>query len=159
MFPRPLAPQRKRLSEQYPVVSVTGPRQSGKTTLTRMVFPDFRYVTLEDIEERDFATKDPKGFLARFGGGIILDEGQRAPDLFSSIQTRVDAARHPGQFILTGSQQFLMLSKVGQTLAGRTALLRLLPLSLSELRGSRPVDPGRTPVLKHQPPPAVSLAQ
>src|SRR4030067_826804 len=93
MFPRTLAPKLKRLSEQYPVVSVTGPRQSGKTTLTRMVFPDFRYVTLEDIEERDFATKDPKGFLARFGGGVILDEVQRAPDLFSSIQTRVDAER------------------------------------------------------------------
>jgi predicted AAA+ superfamily ATPase len=122
-----------------------------------MVFPDFRYVTLEDIEERDFATKDPKGFLARFGGGVILDEVQRAPDLFSSIQTRVDAERHPGQFILTGSQQFLMLSKVGQTLAGRTALLRLLPLSLSELRGSRPVDPGRYPVLKAERPPAFSL--
>jgi len=157
MFPRTLAPKLKRLSEQYPVVSVTGPRQSGKTTLTRMVFPDFRYVTLEDIEERDFATKDPKGFLARFGGGVILDEVQRAPDLFSSIQTRVDAERHPGQFILTGSQQFLMLSKVGQTLAGRTALLRLLPLSLSELRGSRPVDPGRYPVLKAERPPAFSL--
>lgn len=157
MFNRTLAPKLRRLSEQYPVVSVTGPRQSGKTTLARLVFPEFRYVTLEDLEERDFATRDPRGFLARHKEGVILDEVQRAPHLFSYIQTIVDLDGRPGRFILTGSQQFLMLSKVGQTLAGRTALLHLLPLSLSELRGTPPLEPDRFLQSGGDGPPDISL--
>lgn len=143
MFARALAPTLKRLAARYPVVSLTGPRQSGKTTLTRLVFPKHRYVSLEDPEQREFATNDPKGFLDSHPGGVILDEAQRAPQLFSYIQTLVDLEGKAGRFILTGSQQFLLLSRVSQTLAGRIALLQLQPLSLSELRGTRPLDPDR----------------
>jgi Predicted ATPase (AAA+ superfamily) len=143
MFARALAPTLKRLATQYPVVSLTGPRQSGKTTLTRLVFPKYHYVSLEDPEQREFATRDPRGFLGSHPGGVILDEAQRAPHLFSYIQTLVDLEGKPGRFILTGSQQFLLLSKVSQTLAGRIALLQLHPLSLSELRGTRPLVPDR----------------
>ena len=143
MFARALAPTLKRLATQYPVVSLTGPRQSGKTTLARTVFPKYRYVSLEDPEQREFATRDPKGFLGSHPGGVILDEAQRAPRLFSYIQTLVDLEGKAGRFILTGSQQFLLLSKVSQTLAGRIALLQLHPLSLSELRGTRPLVPDR----------------
>jgi len=157
MFKRALAGKLKQLSTQYPVVSVTGPRQSGKTTLTRLVFPDYRYVSLEDPEQREFASRDPKGFLGGFKGGVILDEAQRAPHLFSYIQTIVDLEGKAGRFILTGSQQFLMLSKVSQSLAGRIALLRLHPLSLSELRGTTPLAPDRILQPPRTVPPDVTL--
>jgi len=157
MFKRALAGKLKQLSTQYPVVSVTGPRQSGKTTLTRLVFPDYRYVSLEDPEQREFASRDPKGFLGGFKGGVILDEAQRAPHLFSYIQTIVDLEGKAGRFILTGSQQFLMLSKVSQSLAGRIALLRLHPLSLSELSGTTPLAPDRILQPPRTVPPDVTL--
>ena len=119
--------------KQYPVVTITGPRQSGKTTLTKMIFPDKPYVSLESIEERNFAQNDAKGFLSQFPQGAILDEIQRVPDLLSYLQVLVDEAGRPGQFILTGSQNFELLDSVSQSLAGRTALVKLLPFSLEEI--------------------------
>lgn len=121
------------LAQQFPVVSVTGPRQSGKTTLVRTVFPDYAYMNLEDLSEREFALTDPKSFLRRFSGGVILDEIQRVPSLLSYIQTFVDQNDSPGKFILTGSQNLLIMSNVSQTLAGRTALINLLPFTLGEI--------------------------
>lgn len=157
MFKRALATKLKQLATQYPVVSVSGPRQSGKTTLTRIVFPDYHYVSLEDPEQREFASRDARRFLDGFKGGVIIDEAQRVPDLFSYIQTIVDLEGKAGRFILTGSQQFLMLSKVSQTLAGRVALLRLHPLSLSELRGTPSLEPERFLQRPGGGPPGVAL--
>ncbi|MFT4178846.1 MAG: ATP-binding protein [Thermomonas sp.] len=133
MYPRQLVPTLQRLSAGFPVVAVTGPRQSGKTTLVRQLFADKAYVSLEDPQEHAFASEDPRGFLARFQQGAIFDEAQRWPDLFSYLQGMVDEDRTPGRFVLTGSQQFGLLSGVTQSLAGRVGMTRLLPLSLSEL--------------------------
>lgn len=131
--------KRLRLSaSQYPVVSLTGPRQSGKTTLVRDVFAEYDYVSLEHPEQRAFALEDPKGFLGQFRGKVILDEVQRTPELFSYIQPLVDERDAPGQFILTGSQNFLLLRNISQTLAGRCAVLHLLPLALHELQERPP---------------------
>ena len=142
MIPRHLAATVERAATQYPVVSVNGPRQSGKTTLLRRTFPRHRYVSLEALDERAFALEDPRGFLGRFGGPVILDEAQRAPDLFSYIQTIVDAEPAPGRFLLSGSRNFLLLRSISQSLAGRVRLACLLPFSLAELtrREARGVD-------------------
>jgi len=123
---------------QYPVVTITGPRQSGKTTLCRMLFPDRPYVSLEAPEERAFAMQDPKGFLERFGSGVVIDEVQRVPELLSYIQVFSDQKRQTGAFILTGSQNLLLLDKISQSLAGRTALVTLLPFSMNEAYRKRP---------------------
>jgi len=133
MIKRTLEPVLKKLALQYPVVTITGPRQSGKTTLCRKVFPHLHYVNLEAPDVRLFAVDDPRGFLTTYADGVILDEIQRAPELLSYIQTIVDEDRRPGQFILTGSQQFEVMNTVSQSLAGRTALLKLLPLSIEEI--------------------------
>jgi predicted AAA+ superfamily ATPase len=125
----------QRLANAFPVIAITGPRQSGKTTLAKAVFADKPYVTLEDPAERAFAVEDPKGFLQRFRDGAIFDEAQRWPDLFSYLQGMVDEAPVPGKFIVTGSQQFGLLSGVSQSLAGRVGMTTLLPLSLSEIPG------------------------
>jgi hypothetical protein len=142
MLKRTLSKKLKTASKAYPVVTLTGPRQSGKTTLVRMAFPDYDYASLEEPDQRAFALEDPRGFLSQFPNEVILDEIQRAPDLFSYIQTIVDSRDIPGHFILTGSQNFLLLQKVSQSLAGRCAVLHLLPFSLSELhqRSPFPVD-------------------
>jgi predicted AAA+ superfamily ATPase len=133
MFERQLIHTLRRLATSFPVVAITGPRQSGKTTLSRACFPDKPYVSLEDPIERAFALEDPRGFLARFADGAIFDEAQRWPELFSHLQGLVDADRRPGRYVLTGSQQFGLLSGVTQSLAGRVGLTRLLPLSLAEI--------------------------
>lgn len=122
------------LAKGYPILAITGPRQAGKTTLARSAFPGKRYVSLEDLDEREFATQDPRGFLARFPDGAIVDEAQRCPNLFSYLQTRVDAELRMGLFVLTGSQQFGLMSNLTQTLAGRVGLIQLLPFSLQELQ-------------------------
>ena len=142
MIRRTLGERLLELSRDYPVVFLTGPRQSGKTTLTRMTFPDFVYVSLEDLQNRSEAQGDPRGFLGRFAGspGVILDEVQRAPDLFSYLQVVVDEERS-GPYVLTGSQHFLLSDNISQSLAGRAAILELLPFSIAELAGR----PGRTP--------------
>lgn len=139
MIPRTIAPQILRYAGQYPVVTITGPRQSGKTTLCKMIFPDLPYVSLESIEERSFAISDPRGFLDRFPDGAVLDEIQRTPDLLSYIQVKVDESQKAGQFIITGSQNFELLNTVSQSLAGRTAIARLLPFSFDEIASSQPL--------------------
>lgn len=133
MIPRLIAPTLLRLSKTFPVLGVTGPRQSGKTTLVRQLFKDKPYVSLEDPQERAFAEEDPKGFLKRFEKGAIFDEAQRWPDLFSHLQGIVDQDRVPGRFIVTGSQQFSLLAGITQSLAGRIGMTRLLPLQGLEL--------------------------
>jgi hypothetical protein len=139
MLKRTLEKKLKEAAEQYPVVTLTGPRQSGKTVLVKMTFPNYDYISLEEPDHRAFALEDPRGFLSQFPEQVILDEVQRAPDLFSYIQTIVDTKDISGQFILTGSQNFLLLQKVSQSLAGRCAVLHLLPFSLSELKKRRPL--------------------
>ncbi|MEZ5330740.1 MAG: ATP-binding protein [Thermoanaerobaculia bacterium] len=123
----------RRAAKQMPVVAVTGPRQSGKTTLCRAVFPDRPYVSLEALDNREFAETDPRGFLTAYRGGAILDEIQRAPGLLSYLQVEVDEDPRPGRFVVTGSQHFGLTEAVTQSLAGRIALLHLLPPSLDEL--------------------------
>ena len=123
-----------RLARGFPIVAITGPRQSGKTTLARAAFPGLPYVSLEDPDTREFALADPRGFLARFADGAVLDEAQRCPALFSYLQGIVDERPVMGRFVLTGSQQFGMLSSITQSLAGRVGLVQLLPFSLRELR-------------------------
>lgn len=132
MIERTLAAKMISLAQKFPVITLTGPRQSGKTTLVRSAFPDLSYVSLEEPDIRLFALNDPRGFLANYPSGAILDEVQHTPELFSYIQRIVDE-NHQVLFILTGSSNFLLMEKISQTLAGRTAVLHLLPFSLKEL--------------------------
>ena len=124
------------LAGTYPVVTITGPRQSGKTTLCRKVFVHKPYANLESPDIRQFALDDPRGFLAQYPDGAVLDEIQRAPELVSYIQPMVDEDRRDGLFILTGSQQFEVSNTINQSLAGRTALVKLLPFSIPEIESS-----------------------
>lgn len=133
MIERGLASKALAMAGQFPVVSITGPRQSGKTTLVKAVFPEYSYVSLEDADIRAFASDDPRAFLARYGRKTIIDEAQRVPELFSYIQGIVDETGEPGQFVISGSQNFLLMEAIDQSLAGRVAVLNLLPLSLAEL--------------------------
>ena len=134
MINRTLEPILRDLASQYPVVTLTGPRQSGKTTLCRKVFPDAAYANLESPDVREYALSDPRGFLSAYPSVVIIDEIQRVPLLVSYIQGIVDEDKTPGRFILTGSQQFEVMNTINQSLAGRTALLKLLPFSISEIR-------------------------
>jgi uncharacterized protein len=134
MIKREIEVSLRRLARQYPVVTITGPRQSGKTTLVKRIFPNKPYVNLESPEIRQMALKDPKSFLSEYPHGAIFDEIQRSATLISYIQTIVDKNNKSGQFILTGSAQLELMQNVSQSLAGRTAILRLLPFSLSELK-------------------------
>ncbi|MHC4962391.1 MAG: ATP-binding protein [Planctomycetota bacterium] len=120
-------------ASEYPAVTVLGPRQSGKTTLSRMAFPEYRYCSLEEPNVRRQAQNDPKGLLGGFSGGVILDEIQRVPELLSYLQGLIDANPKPGRFILTGSHQPQVHQAVSQSLAGRTAMLELLPFSMDEI--------------------------
>ncbi len=137
-IPRKIAPRVKSLSTQFPVLGILGPRQSGKTTLAKALFPHHKYVNLEELDTRRFASEDPRSFLKSLadGPGAILDEIQRVPDLLSYIQVHVDEWQKPGFFILTGSENILLNHHISQTLAGRIALITLLPLSLEELQDS-----------------------
>ncbi len=136
MIEREIAPRLVSLFQQYPFVTVTGPRQSGKTTLCRTAFPDLKYVNLEAPDDRDFAESDPRAFLAQLGEGAIIDEIQRVPTLLSHLQVIADNLNRNGLFVLTGSGQFQISQKGTQSLAGRTAILRLLTFSLGELEKS-----------------------
>src|SRR3990167_732014 len=134
---RTLAKKLKETSKQFQVVAVVGPRQSGKTTLVRKTFPAYKYLSLEDLDVRNFAETDPRGFFKTYKGAVILDEIQRVPHLFSYIQGIVDQEKHAVQFILTVSQNFLVHEGISQSLAGRVALLTLMPLSIKELLNAR----------------------
>jgi predicted AAA+ superfamily ATPase len=137
---RDITDKLKQLASQFPVIYLTGPRQSGKSTLLKYVFPEYNYVSLEDKDIRQFAIDDPRGFLAVQGEYAIIDEAQRAPDLFSYIQTSVDEKEKAGIYLLSGSQNFLMMKSISQSLAGRVGILTLLPFSLTE-RGDDSVFP------------------
>jgi len=133
MYQRQIITELQSLAEDYPVVTVIGPRQSGKTTVVQYTFPNKPYISLEDLDNRNLAHSDPRSFLEQFSNGAILDEIQRVPELLSYIQTIVDLNQQKGQFILTGSHQLALHQAITQSLAGRTALLTLLPMSLYEL--------------------------
>lgn len=133
---RQIAPIIKAQKSKFPVLALTGPRQSGKTTLLKELFGDYRYVSLENPNIRSFALDDPIGFLNQYNQKVILDEVQRAPELFSYIQERVDQSKLMGQYILSGSQNFHLLNSITQTLVGRVALFKLLPLDFNELKRS-----------------------
>ena len=134
MKTRILSKKLKEYASSYPAVTLVGPRQSGKTTLVKDCFPQYRYVNLEALNEREFAESDPVAFIERFKGErVILDEVQRVPNLLSQIQVAIDAGKGNGRFVLTGSQNFSLMRGISQSLAGRTALCTLLPFSLSEL--------------------------
>src|ERR1700688_607236 len=134
MYRRSLTPELEALALGYPVVTVLGPRQSGKTTLVKLTFPHKPYANLEALDIQEMARADPRGFLKQYPQGAILDEIQRVPELLSYIQLLVDESAQKGMFILTGSHQLELHQAITQSLAGRTALLNLLPMSLSELR-------------------------
>ncbi len=134
MYKRTIFHEIKALAKEFRIVTVVGPRQAGKTTLCRVAFPQYKYVSLEDPDTRLFATDDPRGFLKNNRKKVILDEVQRAPELLSYIQTIVDEDNIKAQFILTGSHQLELGAAISQSLAGRTALLTLLPLTMHELQ-------------------------
>ena len=137
MIPRHAAATLTRLARGFPLLLITGPRQSGKTTLARALFADKPYISLENPQEREFAATDPLRFLARFAEGAILDEVQRCPPLLSWLQQLVDERQRMGDFILTGSAQFDLMAGITQSLAGRVGRVELLPLSGAELGGGR----------------------
>ncbi|OGD28012.1 MAG: AAA family ATPase [Candidatus Aminicenantes bacterium RBG_19FT_COMBO_59_29] len=142
MIPRLAASALLDLAKGFPVVAVTGPRQSGKTTLVQAVFSHKTYVSLEEPDKLELVSSDPRGFLESFPDGAVIDEAQRFPALFSYLQTLADREKKPGFFILTGSQHFGLLSGIRQSLAGRAGLLELLPFSVAELQAAKVPIPG-----------------
>lgn len=136
MIDRAIASKITELLAKYPIISITGPRQSGKTTLAKILKPKYQYVTLENPSDRLFAQQDPVGFLETYQNGVILDEVQYVPALFSYLQVVTDARQRNGEYILTGSQNFLLMEKITQSLAGRVAIFNLLPFSIEELKNT-----------------------
>ena len=133
MINRGIADKIKQLSEKFPIVTVTGPRQSGKSTLLKHIFSDWRYVSLENPDMRSFASEDPNGFIKTFDNHVIIDEAERVPSLFSYLQTHIDDINETGMYMLAGSRNFHLMAAIDQSLAGRTAIMKLLPLSRHEL--------------------------
>ncbi len=133
MYQRHLKPYILKYSKEYPLLALVGPRQSGKTTLVKELFPSYTYLSLENIDTRTFALEDPKGFLKQYHTHVILDEVQRAPELFSYLQGIVDDDPIPARYVLTGSSQFLLMESISQSLAGRIVTFKLFPLSFLEL--------------------------
>ncbi|MDE6320692.1 MAG: ATP-binding protein [Muribaculaceae bacterium] len=140
MIKRDLSDKIRYLSTKFPIVTLTGPRQSGKSTLLKNLFPDYRYVSLENPDMRLFATDDPNGFIKTFNNHIIIDEAERVPSLFSYLQRHIDEVNEPGMYLLAGSRNFHLMAAIDQSLAGRTAVLKLLPFSRHEL-----YDAGKLP--------------
>ncbi|MBP9841858.1 MAG: ATP-binding protein [Simkaniaceae bacterium] len=140
MIPRHLAPHILKYSKEYPILALVGPRQSGKTTLARALFPSYKYLSLENLDLRHHALNDPRGFLNDHGPFVILDEVQRVPELFSYLQEIVDTRQDPAQYILIGSSQFLLIESITQSLAGRIITFKLYPLTYTELE-QYPQDP------------------
>lgn len=138
MIIRELTPHILRLANYFPALSITGPRQSGKTTLAKQSFPTYAYVNFEDLDVRRTVREDPRAFLKSFndGPGVILDEIQQVPELFSYLQVFIDEHHKPGFYILSGSQNFLLLESITQSLAGRVAIVTLLPPSTTELKNA-----------------------
>jgi uncharacterized protein len=132
-IPRNIEKAIKDFTAKFPILSITGPRQSGKTTMLRNLFPEYKYVNLESPDLRRLAETDPKGFLENYDKFVIFDEIQRVPQLFSYLQVKVDEDRIMGQFIISGSQNFLLIENITQSLAGRVAIFKLLPFDLMEL--------------------------
>ncbi|MDD4158872.1 MAG: AAA family ATPase, partial [Proteiniphilum sp.] len=122
------------MGNKFPIVTLTGPRQSGKSTLLKTVLPDYNYVSMEDPDNRLFALDDPRGFIKTYPDKTIIDEVQRVPELFSYLQTHVDHENRGGMYYLAGSQNFLLMQSISQSLAGRTAILKLMPFSHKELK-------------------------
>ncbi len=140
MFKRTIEPELIQMAKEYPVVTILGPRQAGKTTLVKMVFSDKPYINMESPETRILAETDPNGLLARYPDGVVIDEVQRVPALLSYIQVIVDEKRQNGQYILTGSHQLDLQNHISQSLAGRTAILNLLPLCFSEVAQQKKIE-------------------
>lgn len=134
--PRSIKDHLIELGQYFPIISLTGPRQAGKTTLLRSMFPDYRYVSLEDPDQQQRAENDPRSFLKQYDDQVIFDEAQRVPTLFSYLQTTVDEDRQPGRYILSGSQNFLLRQNISQSLAGRVGIARLFPLDLKEIHSA-----------------------
>ncbi|MBQ9565971.1 MAG: ATP-binding protein [Synergistaceae bacterium] len=125
----------KRLASQFPVIGITGPRQSGKSTLAKMVFPDKKYISFDDKTARELAASSPGDFIAAFPDGAVIDEAQKVPEIFDAVKRDVDSGEYrPGKFVLTGSSQFRLRSNITDSMAGRVSLVRLLPFSISELK-------------------------
>lgn len=141
MIQRELQVKLQQMAQKFPFVAVTGPRQSGKSTLVRSVFSHYQYVSLEDLEMRAFAQDDPKGFIKTYPNHTIIDEVQRVPQLLSYLQTHCDLQNEEGMYILTGSQNMLLMNSIDQSLAGRVAILHLLPFSHYELQNSSLLKP------------------
>ena len=141
---RRLSSHIQTLAKYYPVVSLTGPRQAGKTTLLSQLFPAYRYLSLEEPTLREEAQLDPRAFLAKYDRQVIFDEAQRVPELFNYLQGVVDADREPGRYVISGSQNFLLHRNITQSLAGRVGIARLFPFDFQELRQADllPKDPG-----------------
>ena len=126
--------------KMYPILAVSGPRQSGKTTMLKESFPEYQYLSLEDVDARNFLANDPKGFFEKYDKFCIFDEAQRAPELFSYLQTKVDNDKIMGQYILSGSQNFHLMKSITQSLAGRVAIFKLFPLDFEELKSENLLD-------------------
>ena len=136
-----MEPVLHRLAKGFPVIGITGPRQAGKTTLAKHCFPDRPYVSLENPDTLEHVQQDPRGFLDQYPDGLVIDEVQRDPRLFSYLQGLVDQQQVMGQYILTGSEQFGFREKATQTLAGRIGLLQLTPYTMTELKQSAQLYP------------------
>lgn len=148
MIERKIKNELLRLAKYFPVVSVTGPRQSGKTTLIKDTFPDYKYINLEIPNFKEQASSDPVAFLRSFGENVIIDEAQFAPDIFSAVQVLSDINEKPGNYILSGSQNFLLLKQISQSLAGRVGILKLMPLTYSELLNSNNISSFKENIFK-----------
>ncbi|MBK9736647.1 MAG: AAA family ATPase [Saprospiraceae bacterium] len=136
LYKRTLSKSLRELSVYYPIISLIGPRQAGKSTLLKSTFSDYTYVSLEDPDVLAIAEQDPRGFLERYNNKVIFDEAQKFPELFSYMQSNVDNNRSPARFILSGSQNFLLHKNISQSLAGREGMLTLYPFDFNELIGT-----------------------
>lgn len=136
MIKREMQEKAMQLSAKFPFVLITGPRQSGKSTLAKMTFTEYKYVSLSDLDMRSFAENDPRGFISSYPGRVIIDEVQNVPSLLSYLQTYSDERNEAGMYILTGSQNMMLMSQIDQTLAGRVGILTLLPFSHKEMRNA-----------------------
>lgn len=135
MINRQLEDEILALKNEFPIIAILGPRQSGKTTISKKLFPEYSYITLEDIDHREFADNDPRGFLEKYKKDIIFDEIQRVPSLMSYLQSHVDEMQENGRIIITGSHNFLLMEQISQSLAGRVGITKLLPFSYKEISG------------------------